>query len=220
MRILVIYGKTDKDINYNITKKFLSNFKSANVKEYFLPDDVSKPCLGCRNCYFDNEKNCYAFRQISKIYENMTDADLIVFSTPTYCDNMPGHFKTFFDHFAFMWMLRRPNSIMFKKKAVIIATTDKLNNKNTIKEIKKNLNWWGISNIFSQDIKLNKKNNLKFKNKLNKIYKKVIKSKNKISLKTKIKFYYSRFLIKHNSISDYDYRYWKEEGWLNNKRPW
>ena len=218
MRILVFYGKSIKDETYEITKQFLTKFDRASVKEYFLPDDMSKPCLGCGNCYLNSEKNCYAFRQINKIYENMTDADLIVFATPTYVDNIPGHLKSFFDHFGFLWMLRRPNGIMFKKRAVIIATTDKLSFKNTIKEIKKNLNWWGISNIYSCGININ--NKLNIDNSLEKIYIKVINSKIKIKYITKKRFIYSLRQIKKHPENEYDYNYWMDNGWLNRKRPW
>ena len=218
MRILVFYGKSIKDETYEITKQFLTKFDRASVKEYFLPDDMSKPCLGCGNCYLNSEKNCYAFRQINKIYENMTDADLIVFATPTYVDNIPGHLKSFFDHFGFLWMLRRPNGIMFKKRAVIIATTDKLSFKNTIKEIKKNLNWWGISNIYSCGININDKLNVD--NSLEKIYIKVINSKIKIKYITKKRFMYSLRQIKKHPENEYDYNYWMDNGWLNRKRPW
>ncbi|MBR3523682.1 MAG: flavodoxin family protein [Bacilli bacterium] len=218
MRILVFYGKSIKDETYEITKQFLTKFDRASVKEYFLPDDMSKPCLGCGNCYLNSEKNCYAFRQINKIYENMTDADLIVFATPTYVDNIPGHLKSFFDHFGFLWMLRRPNGIMFKKRAVIIATTDKLSFKNTIKEIKKNLNWWGISNIYSCGININ--NKLNVDNSLEKIYIKVINSKIKIKYITKKRFIYSLRQIKKHPENEYDYNYWMDNGWLNRKRPW
>ena len=218
MRILVFYGKSIKDETYEITKQFLTKFDRASVKEYFLPDDLAKPCLGCGNCYLNSEKNCYAYRQINKIYENMTDADLIVFATPTYVDNIPGHLKSFFDHFAFLWMLRRPNGIMFKKKAVIISTTDKLTPKNTIKEIKKNLNWWGISNVYSCGIRINNKSNIDIG--LEKLYVKVINSKNKVKYITKRRFMYSLRQIKKHPENEYDYNYWKDNGWLNRKRPW
>ena len=218
MRILVFYGKSIKDETYEITKQFLTKFDRASVKEYFLPDDMAKPCLGCGNCYLNSEKNCYAYRQINKIYENMTDADLIVFATPTYVDNIPGHLKSFFDHFGFLWMLRRPNGIMFKKKAVIISTTDKLTPKNTIKEIKKNLNWWGISNVYSCGINIRNKSNVD--SILEKMHIKVIKSKNKVTYITKKRFMYSLRQIKKHPENEYDYNYWKDNGWLNRKRPW
>lgn len=218
MRILVFYGKSIKDETYDITKKFLAKFERANVKEYFLPDDMAKPCLGCGNCYLNSEKNCYAFRQIAKIYENLTDADLVIFATPTYVDNIPGHLKSFFDHFGFLWMLRRPNGIMFKKKAAIIATTDKLDAKSTVKEIEKNLSWWGMSNIYGTDINLNKKKTID--EKLEKLYQKVTLSKDKIKYTTKKRFMYSRRQIKRHPENEYDYNYWKDNGWLKRKRPW
>ena len=218
MRILVFYGKSIKDETYDITKKFIAKFAKANVKEYFLPDDMAKPCLGCGNCYLNSEKNCYAFRQIAKIYENLTDADLIIFATPAYVDNIPGHLKSFFDHFGFLWMLRRPNGIMFKKRAAIIATSDKLNAKNTVKEIKKNLNWWGISNVYGCAIDLNKKN--KIDDDIEKTYQKVINSQIKVNYLTKRRFKYSLRQIKKHPENEYDYNYWKDNGWLNRKRPW
>jgi len=215
MRILVIYGESNKDKNYELTKKFINQFDRANVKEYFLPDDMAKPCLGCMNCYYNSEKNCYAFRQIYKIYENMTDADLIIISTPTYSGGMPGHLKSFFDHLGFLWLTRRPNRIMFRKKAVVLSSSMYLNSKNTLHEIKRNLNWWGISSVYTCD--LNKKNIDKM---FKKICNKVTLSKDKILLKTKLRFKKCLRNIKHHPENEYDYNYWKEEGWLKGKRPW
>lgn len=217
MKIIVFYGKRDKDITYNITKKLLNNFKKINLKEYFLPDDMAKPCLGCMNCYRDSEKNCYAYHKIAKIYENMTEADLIVFATPAYCDNMPGHLKSFFDHFGFMWLNRRPNRIMFLKKALIITTSDKLMASNAALEIKKNLNWWGISNINILSVTKKTKN---IEKKISDVYKKIITKKAYVSIKTKYKFYLSKFRIKKDKNNEYDYNYWKDEGWLSGKKPW
>ena len=218
MLIFAVYGKNDKDINYQLTKSIIAKFKNAKVKEIYLPEDMAKPCLGCFHCYNDSEKNCYAYSKLYKIFEYMAEADLLIFSCPTFCDNMPGYYKGFLDHFAFMWMQRRPNRIFFRKKAIVLSTGDKTNAKSTIKEIKKNLSWWGISNIFTYNNYVSKIDDHKIEKVSDTIYNKVSNCKKNVSIKTKIKFYYS----KHNmSKKDtYNYNYWKEEGYFNGKRPW
>ena len=218
MLILAIYGKNEKDINYQLTKNIILKFKDAKVKEIFLPEDMSKPCLGCYACYNGSEKNCYAYSKLYKIYEYMSEADLIVISCPTFCDNMPGYYKSFLDHFAFMWMSRRPNRIMFSKKAIIVSTGDKTNAKSTIKELKKNLSWWGISNFFTYNNYASKVDFNVIKKVSLKTYHKVCKNKGKVSLLTKLRFYKSKHLL--NKKDTYNYNYWKEEGFFNGKTPW
>jgi len=218
MLIFAIYGKNEKDVNYNLTKGIIAKFKNARVKEIFLPEDMAKPCLGCFNCYNDNEKHCYAYSKLYKIIEYMTEADLLIFSCPTFCDNMPGYYKSFLDHFAFMWMLRRPNRIMFKKKAIIISTDENSKAKSTIKEIEKNLSWWGISNIYKYGNYIKNVNESEIEIISNKLFNKVINKKGKVSIKTKLKFYYSKIKLNKNNI--YNYNYWTEEGFLKGKKPW
>jgi len=148
----------------------------------------------------------------------MTEADLLIFSCPTFCDNMPGYYKSFLDHFAFMWMLRRPNRIMFKKKAIIISTDENSKAKSTIKEIEKNLSWWGISNIYKYGNYIKNVNESEIEIISNKLFNKVINKKGKVSIKTKLKFYYSKIKLNKNNI--YNYNYWTEEGFLKGKKPW
>lgn len=218
MLIFAIYGKNEKDVNYNLTKNIISKFKDAKVKEIFLPEDMAKPCLGCFNCYNGNENNCYAYSKLYKIFEYMTEADLLIFSCPTFCDNMPGYYKGFLDHFAFMWMYRRPNRIMFKKKAIIVSTDEKSKAKSTIKEIKKNLSWWGISNIYTYGNYVSNINENEIEKASNYLFNKVNSSKVRVSLSTKLKFYYSK--TKLNKNNTYNYNYWVEEGFLKGKKPW
>lgn len=218
MLAFVIHGKRENDVNYQITKSILSLIDDIKIKEIYLPDDMSKPCLGCYNCYNNDEKNCYAYSKLFKIYEYLTEADLLVFSCPTYADNMPGYYKNLFDHLAFMWMNRRPNRIMFSKKALIISTDISCKGKKTVKEISKNLKWWGISNIYTYNNNVRKINSKKMGVISEKMANKIKKCKNNVSLFTKFRYYKSRFFL--SKKNEYNYSYWKEEGFLSGKRPW
>ncbi|MGG5460191.1 NAD(P)H-dependent oxidoreductase [Clostridium sp. B9] len=52
----------------------------------------------------------------------MEKSDLIIFATPVFVYHVTGQMKTLLDHFAFQWMIHRPNEKMFKKQALIIPS--------------------------------------------------------------------------------------------------
>lgn len=55
------------------------------------------PCRGDLSCWFRSKKKCIQNDDMANLLIKIKVADLIVFSTPVYCDGIPGQFKVMMD---------------------------------------------------------------------------------------------------------------------------
>lgn len=133
-------------------------------------------------------------------------------------------------------MPHRPAKEMFGKRAVIITQCLGAGESSTAKDIKDSLSWWGITKIKICKNKLMsdihwEKIPLKKRNKMTACVKKLAAKMAGIDysklaragIVAKAKFLVVRMmhtdLYKQNP--EYaDAKYWKENGWLDSKRPW
>lgn len=237
MKITVINGTEKHGVTYQLKETFLNHFKeSSEITEYYLPKDCPSFCVGCTSCFMNGENTCKDFSYINKIEKSLLEADLIVMTSPAYVMHATGAMKALLDHFGYLWMPHRPNPKMFGKRAVIITQCLGAGSKQTAKDIKHSLSWWGISKIgtfngsLMSDIlwdRLPSKKRKQLTKKINKLAHRFSKMNyNKpahTSLITKIKFKLCRFIQKKvykNGVAGLDSRYWQEHGWLGKKRPW
>ncbi len=237
MNITVINGTEKHGITYRIKEIFLERFrKNSNITEFYLPKDCPAFCLGCTACFTKSESLCKHAEYIRKIEKALLEADLIVFTSPAYVMHATGAMKTLLDHFGYRWMPHRPAKEMFGKRAVILTQCLGAGAKSTAKDIKDSLSWWGISHIKIFTAKLmsnivwdkldeSKRNRITQKvKKLSEKYGKTDYSKPaKTKLVTKIKFIICRKIQKSilsKNIESADCKYWEQNGWLKNKRPW
>jgi len=56
-----------------------------------------KPCMGERNCWFRHKNVCIQQDDMAMLVGKFRSADVVVFSTPVYCDGVPGPLKTAMD---------------------------------------------------------------------------------------------------------------------------
>ena len=149
MDITIIHGQNHKGSSYHMGKAFLEKLSGSNqVHEFFLPRDLNFFCKGCYRC-LENDENCPYFKEKSILEKAMKKSDLLIFTTPTYCMSLSAPLKSFFDLFFTNWMPHKPKACMFGKQAVIFSTAAGKGTKNALKEVKKNLHHWGISQINS-----------------------------------------------------------------------
>lgn len=228
MKITVIHGQIRKGNTYHLTHKFLKHFKDSEITEFFLPKDLNHFCTGCFRC-IENEQNCPFYDEKNKIMQSILVSDLIVFSTPTYCLRASAPMKSFIDLTFNYWMVHKPRKEMFYKKTVIFSTCAGTGFKSAIKDIKTAVSYWGISIIFTYGIsvqamnwdKVSDKKKVKIEKDMIKLSSKVLNTKTKVSLKTKIIFNVMRMMQKNGLGSDpSEKEYWKNQGWLNKNRPW
>ena len=237
MKITVINATEKQGVTYHLKEIFLSQLKEqAEITEFYLPKDCPNFCVGCTTCFLTDEHKCKDAEYIQKIEKSLLEADLLILTSPAYVFHTTGAMKTMLDHFGYRWMPHRPAKEMFGKRAVIITQCLGSGGKSAAKDIKDSLSWWGISNIkvFSfklmSDVKwerIPEKNRMKMTTKLingAEIVKLIDFTRPaKTKLKTKLKFYVIRMLQTKLGKEDpayTDYKYWKNNGWIDKKRPW
>jgi multimeric flavodoxin WrbA len=232
MEITVIHGQMHKGSTYNITKKIIEklNFKEKQVNEFFLPKDMPKFCIGCYQCFYKGANKCNAKEEVQKIVDAIKRSNIVIIDSPTYCNTMSGQLKTFFDHLAYMWLPHRPEACMFNKIGIAISTTAGAGAKNTVKDIKQQMNWLGISTVFTYGktvkaydfSKVSLKIKKEIENETTKIAGRVNRKNGigRVNIKTKFLFNIMRMMQKGNDWNKLDKKHWDENGWLKNSKPW
>ena len=237
MKITVINATEKHGVTYRLKEAFLEPFRgSAEISEFYLPKDGPGFCTGCIACIGKDPALCKDAACVQKIEKALLEADLLVFTSPAYVFHTPGAMKAMLAHFAYRWMPHRPAGEMFGKRAVIITQCLGAGETSTAKDIKDSLSWWGISKINVSTFKLmsevrwdkipeNKREKMTGKLKtLAASMKRIDYSRPAHSkLSVKLKFYAVRMLQTSLGKADpeyTDYKYWKANGWLENKRPW
>lgn len=230
MKILTIMGTSHKGNTRAITDLFLNEFNDVNneFEEIVLPNDFQNFCYGCANCILKGEETCPHFSLVSPIIEKMEKADLIIISTPVFVGSCTGGLKALLDHFAYIWLVHRPKASMFNKVGLIITSAGGSGVKDTVKLLKNNFFFWGVPKVYNygvttmkmggnySDYKDKDKIKKQVKNKANKV-KKSLKSR-KVGFKTK--FFFNIFkMTQKNGWNKTDSDYWKNQGWLDGKKP-
>lgn len=237
MKITVINGCEKHGVTYMLKESFLEPFRGeAEITEFYLPKDCPGFCAGCLACFFGDEKKCKDAQYIQKIETALSEADLLVFATPVYVYHVTGALKAMLDHFGYRWMVHRPNKRMFGKRAVIITQCIGGGDGSAAKDIKDSLSWWGVSCVKTCRFKLmstviwdklperKRESMIASLRKTAEKFKKIDYSRPaRTGIVTKGKFYTVRMVQKSIGKNDpeaTDYKYWKENGWIDDKRPW
>lgn len=232
MKIATVYGTEHRGSTYHISQLFLKKLTSetSEITEFFLPKDMPNFCCGCSSCFTKSEEACPHYNQVNTIREAIEKADLVIFASPVYVFHVSGQMKTLLDHFGFQWMVHRPNKTMFSKMALVISTAAGRGMKSTNKDIVDSLTFWGIGKIFTYGKAVaalnwqgvSEKKKVKIEKDVAKLSAKILNRHDNVkpSLKVKVLFYVMRFMQKRFIINPADNKYWKNQGWLEHKRPW
>ena len=231
MKVTIINGQNHRGSTYQIGRILaLSLTQEENITEFFLPRDLPKFCGGCNQCFLKSETLCLHYAYTQPITEALDAADVMIFTTPVYVYHCTGSMKAFLDHYAFRWMLHRPNGEMFHKQAVCISTAAGAGMKSACKDIKDSMFFWGVGKTHTygvavkatcfEDITPELKN--KIHNNMESLAKKIKLRKDNVtpSLKTKGFFQVARILNKKDGWNPVDVAYWKNMGWNEKVRPW
>jgi len=232
MNITAIYstGRKAQSCSYNIAqlliKKLLANGK---LFEFQLPRDMPHVCLGCYACINGQEQKCGGTPALTHIITAMKHSDLIIFCTPTYVFHVPGQMKTLLDHFAYRWIVHRPDLSFMKKQAIIINTAAGGGMKSTAKDIKDSTDHWGIARTYtiSQMVWDYDWTNLpasfckSAQKKVECTARKIMRHAKNLtpSFKVKCLFMLYQFLHRKQKMSAVDDAYWKEKEYVTGK-PW
>ena len=228
MKIVLIHGQNHKGSSYNIGKMLSDKFSNSEIKEYFLPKDLEHFCVGCYKCIHDEQK-CPFYTEKNKIMSEVEKADLLIFTTPTYCMRASAPMKSFIDLTFTYWMSHKPRKCMFSKQAIVISTAAGAGAGSAVKDIANTLFYWGVPVVKKyavavqamswEEVKPKKKASIE--KDIDKIAKSI--SFNKVCVGIKTKFLFSAMRMMQNKgwgASVEEKEYWSKNGWLNKARPW
>lgn len=230
MKIVLIHGQNHKGSTYNIGRMIERKISGQKeISEFFLPQSLEHFCIGCYSC-IDDDSKCPFYAQKQEIMSKVEEADLLIFTTPTYCMRASAPMKAFIDLTFTYWMSHRPRECMFDKKAVVVSTAAGVGTKSAIKDITTALGYWGISDItrYGKSVQamnwdmVSDKNKAKIEKATDKIAAKLSSGrKARVSIKTKLMFMMMRMMQKGGmGSSEVEKEYWQAKGWLNKERPW
>ncbi|MCL2081650.1 MAG: NAD(P)H-dependent oxidoreductase [Oscillospiraceae bacterium] len=238
MNITVINGTEQMGCTFTMKEMLLSAMGVGhNITEYYLPRDCPAFCTGCKECFLRDISGCPHSKYTVPIWESIVASDLLVFTSPTYVFHTTGQMKTLLDHYGTKWMAHSPEKPMFRKQAVIITNAIGQGMGKTAKDIKDSLDFWGVARIYVVKQALfqakwelvSDKTKAAVKTKCGHIAVK-IKSKKRVVPHPKIKILFHIMKIAQTMIDKSerkagrgrtkDYLHWKENGWLDGKKPW
>ncbi len=228
MKIVLIHGQNHKGSSYHIGR-MLADKLSGEVTEFFLPKDLNHFCAGCYGC-IEDESRCPFYAEKSRIMEAVEQAELLIFTTPTYCMRASAPMKSFLDMTFTYWMIHKPRECMFEKRAVIISTAAGAGAKKATEDIAAALCYWGVPQIKKYGIAVQAMNwagvsdakKAKIEKDIGKLADKLSRGgKPNVGIKTKMLFFAMRMMQKNNwGSGENEKKYWQDKGWLDKKRPW
>ena len=230
MKIVMIHGQNHKGSTYKIGRMIANKIsREDDIVEFFLPRDLNHFCLGCYACIEDVTK-CPFYEEKNKIMTAVESADLLIFTTPTYCLRASAPMKSFIDLTFNYWMIHRPRKCMFSKRAIVVSTAAGIGTKSAIKDITTTLLYWGVPSVITYGISVQAMNwtgvadkkKQKIEKDTTRIANKVLKRKRvKAGLKTKALFMMMRMMQKKDwGSGEAEKMYWDKNGWLGKEKPW
>ncbi|MCR5460259.1 MAG: NAD(P)H-dependent oxidoreductase [Acetatifactor sp.] len=230
MKIVLINGQNHKGSTYHIGRMLAEKIGSdEDIVEFFLPGDLNHFCLGCYAC-IDDDSKCPFYEEKNRIMTEVEAADVLIFTTPTYCLRASAPMKSFLDLTFNYWMSHRPRKCMFTKQALVISTAAGSGAKKAVKDVSNALFYWGIPRIYEYGICVQAMNwngvREKKKRKIEKdtewIAQRLLRKKHVTAgIRTKVMFSLMRMMQKADFGSgEADKAYWESCGWLGKERPW
>ena len=230
MKITMIHGQNHEG-NTCMVARELANKVGGEIREFFLPRDFNKPCLGCYTCFKTDLSNCPHYRELEPLIAAMLEADLLILDSPVYVYHAAGPMMSFLDHFGTWWMVHRPLSEMSRKQAVVVATAAGGGMKSTVQDMADSLEMWGIRKVYKLGLGVQAVKPDEIPGRiLNSIHRKTDRLSRRIkenagrngsNIRAKKWFYLMRFAQKHfQPPMEPDYGYWEKNGWHGKKRPW
>lgn len=148
---------------------------------------------------------------------------------PTYVYHIPGQVKTLLDHFAYRWLVHRPDLSLMCKQALIITTAAGGGMKSTVRDLRDSMNYWGVGRthvitqaVWGYDWSSMPENFMhKIEQKVEKTVSAIRKNAGNVTPCAKVKglFYMYRLFHKKRKMNPVDDEYWYQKGYVTEK-PW
>ncbi|MDR1821047.1 MAG: NAD(P)H-dependent oxidoreductase [Oscillospiraceae bacterium] len=238
MKITVINGTEQRGCTFAMKEQLLASLGGGHtVTEYFLPRDCPIFCTGCKTCFYKDLSACPHAQYTVPIWESIMDAELLVFTSPTYVFHATAQMKALLDHYGKNWMAHSPQAPMFRKQAVIITNAIGQGMDKTVRDIKDSLDFWGVARTYvikqalfqPQWEQVTKKRKAAIMARCEKTAARIT-SRKRVTPTVKIKALFTVMRIAQGMIDKSerragrehtaDYLHWQKNGWLNGKKPW
>lgn len=232
MKTVIIHGQNHKGSSYHIGRLVADKLASGSeLTEFFLPRDLDHFCLGCYRC-LDDETNCPFHDEKKVIMDAIEAAELLVFTTPTYCMRASAPMKSLIDLTFINWLPHRPKACMFNKKAVVVSTAAGAGMRPAMKDIVTCLRYWGVPYVRTLGFavaaigwdSVAEETKRKIEKKADALARAVRGKRVRTGLKTRFMFNLMRLNNGDPKLADSpmraDHLYWKNNGWLDGKRPY
>ena len=230
MKVVLIHGQNHQGSSCHMGRMLADQISSPEEQtEFFLPRDLNHFCTGCCRC-LEKEEFCPFYEEKRIILQAMDSADVLIFTTPTYCMHVSAPMKSFLDLTFSNWMVHRPRQSMFFKKAVIFSAAAGTGTRSAIKDIKTALTFWGIPEIHSFGMavqaigweQVSRQKRAVMEDKIPRIAKKLLKKEQPtVGLKTRFLFFMMKKMQAMGmGAAPEEKDYWEAMGWLGSARPW
>jgi multimeric flavodoxin WrbA len=101
MKIIIFNGspRAENGNTHFMVEQFTKGAEQggAEVENVFLAKKDIKPCRGCFSCWIKTPGDCVIKDDMAGLLKKTKGADIIVFATPLYVDNVTGIMKNFMD---------------------------------------------------------------------------------------------------------------------------
>ena len=230
MKITIIHGQNHKGSTWHAADELLKHIRTEyELKEFYLPRDLNHFCTGCCACVKARE-NCPFREDKAPIDAALKEADLLIFTTPTYCMMPSAPMKAFMDLFFTNWMSHKPYAEMFSKRAVVISTAAGAGAKKATKPLAEMLLYWGVPKVYRYGLAVNAtewesipaKKKEKLLRDIKTLGDKLSAGKQPgVGIKTRLLFRIMAGMQKSGwGAGPEEKAYWQEKGWLNGTKPW
>lgn len=228
MKAVVVYGTARHGTTWRLTQLFLDKLDGAQVTEFFLPRDFGHCCTGCMACMIHGEGSCPHHAALEPILTAIDKADLIVLASPVYVLGESAGMRQLFEHFAYRWMVHRPEQQMFSKVGVCVSTAAGPCTGGVLKSMSRQLFFQGVPRVFRWGEAvgggwdyMSEKQREKLERKAARLADKVngCVGRARAGVKTRAVFGFMRQLQKRGWEAQ-ETAYWDAQGWLGKDRPW
>lgn len=149
MRILIVNATTHRSSGWHAAHTLVDALwqDGDELDEVFCPVEGIGFCryAECEGvCLSHGAHECPDHKALEPLLARFDAADLLVFTTPTYCYRAPAQLMVVLQHLCWRWMRHRPDPSWFKKQAVVIATAAGAGAKHPAADIVDSLKWLGI----------------------------------------------------------------------------
>jgi multimeric flavodoxin WrbA len=233
MKIIAINGSSRKDGNtariLGILEQQLRETAALRgvelVYEYIpLRDKNIGLCGGCRVCFDAGEHKCPLKDDLLEIDRKMTEADCVITASPVYVEDVTGLMKNFIDRMAFH--CHRP--AFAGKTAVILTTSGSGSTNHTLGTMDRALGLWGFKVMARQKFRMGALMDIgtaarMHKPGVTKLSRSITAAADKTALKPSL-YALTVFRVQQRvwrnseETGSYDYEYWSDNGWLDEKR--